>query len=242
MQDKSGNPTLSQGILEKLRAREVADHATVGGTVSKILILLAITVVSAIFAWQITDTMPFVVMGGALVGLGLAFVIAFRPQQSATLAPLYAVAEGFLIGGLSYLFAQAYGSSIIIQAVGLTGAIALSTLFLYQARVVRVTEKFRSIVIIATVGIALYYLIALGLSFFGVSVPLIYDTGTAGIIFSLVVIFLAALNLLIDFDTIERATQAKLPKYFEWYGAFALLVTIVWLYIEVLRLLGKLKN
>ncbi len=240
--DKSGNPTLSQGIIDKLRAQESIDHATIGGTIPKVGMLMVLMLASAGYAWSVADTMPFVTMLGALIGLALALVTAFRPQGSAITAPLYAIAEGLFVGGISYFFAQGYGSAIVAQAVGLTGAIFFSTLFLYQARVVRVTDKIRSIILIATFGVALYYVAALVISLFGVQMPLIYDSGPFGIIFSLVVVFIASLNLLLDFDFVERAATYKLPKFFEWYGAFALLVTVVWLYVELLRLLGKTRG
>jgi uncharacterized YccA/Bax inhibitor family protein len=170
-----------------------------------------------------------------------ALIASFVPKSTPVTAPLYALAEGFLLGAISHWANNAYGG-IVLQAVALTGVIFFSTLFLYQTRIVKVTEKFKSVVMIATLGIFLYYMLTFVLSLFGVSAPLIYDSGTFGIIFSLVIIFIAALNLLLDFNFVETAAANKAPKVFEWYGAFGLMVTLVWLYLEVLRLLAKTRS
>lgn len=175
------------------------------------------------------------------MALIFGLVASFVPKSTPVTAPLYAVAEGVLLGAVS-MWASQYLGNIVIQAVALTGVVFFSTLFLYQTRVVRVTEKFKSIVLIATLGIFLYYALTLILSIFGIHMPLIYDNGTWGIVFSLVVIFIAALNLLLDFNFVETAVENKAPKLFEWYGAFGITVTLIWLYLEILRLLAKIRS
>lgn len=149
--------------------------------------------------------------------------------------------EGVVLGAISQIFNQS-SDGIVVQAILLTFAVFLAVLILYTSRLVRVTAKTRAIIITSTVAIGLYYLIAIIFGLFGVQVPLIYDTGTFGIIFSVIVVFIAALNLLLDFDFIERTAENKAPKVFEWFGAFSLMLTLVWLYLEVLRLLGKTRG
>lgn len=244
-QEQSGNPALSKKAMERIMAVESADHATVGGTVFKTVILILLVAVAGVFGWraigQITGSSALLLIGAAVAAMVFGLVASFAPKTTPITAPLYALAEGVLLGAISRWANDAYGS-IVVQAIALTGVIFFSTLFLYQARIVKVTEKFRSIVFIATLGIMLYYVVAFVLSLFGITAPLIWDTGTFGIIFSLAVIFIAALNLLLDFNFVESAAASKAPKVFEWYGAFALTVTLVWLYIEILRLLGKTRG
>ena len=244
-QDKSGNPALSKKIMDRVMEVESTSHATVGGTIVKTLILLTLVIIAGAFSWQsaanISAGIGFAIMGAAIAALIFGLIASFVPKTAPITAPLYALAEGYLLGAVSRWANDAYGG-IVVQAIALTGVIFFVTLFLYQARIVRVTQKFRSVVIIATVGIFAYYALTLILGLFGVQVPLIYNTGTFGIIFSLVVIFIAALNLLLDFNMVETAAANKAPKVFEWFGAFALMVTLVWLYFEVLRLLGNVRN
>lgn len=226
-------------------AVESANHATVGGTVIKTLILLVLVITAGVFSWQsagsMTGSIGLAITGASIAALIFGITASFVPRLSPIMAPLYALAEGYLLGAVSRWANDAYGG-IVVQAIALTGVIFFVTLFLYQTRIVRVTEKFKSVVIIATVGIFFYYLLAFGLGLFGVQAPLIYNTGTWGIVFSLAIIFIAALNLLLDFNLVETAAAKKAPKVFEWYGAFALMVTLVWLYLEVLRLLGNARN
>lgn len=244
-QDQSGNPALNKKVMERVMAVESADHATVGGTVFKTLILLALVIAGGVFSWRIAGSMSgtaiTLLIVSSIAALGLGFATAFVPKIAPFTAPLYAVAEGFLLGAISRWANDAYGG-IVVQAIALTGVVFFSTLFLYQTRIVKVTEKFRSIVLIATLGIGLYYLVAFILSFFSVQAPLIWDSGPWGIVFSLIIIFIAALNLLLDFNFVETAAANKAPKVFEWYGAFGLMVTLIWLYIEILRLLAKTRN
>lgn len=243
MQDKTGNPAFGAKALERLQATESTSYATVGGTTIKILILLALVIISGYFGWQgaahNSASVVFLMAGAAIGSLIFALLAIFMPKTTPVTAPLYALAEGYLLGVISKYAEVSYGG-IVVQAIALTGVILFTTLFLYQARIVKVTQKFRSIVIISTVGIAVYFLLALILGLFGVEMPLIYNTGTFGIIFSLVVVFVASLNLFLDFDFIERTASSKsAPKVFEWYGAFGLMVTLIWLYISIIRLLSN---
>lgn len=243
--EKSGNPALKQSALDRIAALEKSDTATISGTVTKIVILLGLLLFGAVAGWRAVSTMSnsgSILLFGSLIGATiLAFVTIFMPKVSPITAPFYAVLEGVVLGAVSQLFNKAY-DGIALQAVLLTIAVFLSTLVLYTSRLVRVTEKMRAIIFISTLAIALYYLVAFVVGLFGGSVPLIYSSGTFGIIFSVIVVFIAALNLLLDFDFIERAANGKSPKVFEWYGAFSLMVTLVWLYLEILRLLGKARN
>lgn len=243
MQDKTGNPAFGTKALERIDTAETSSYATVKGTMFKILILLAIVFASGYFGWQAVSHNSAGVMimmfGSLIAALIFAMLAIFIPKTSPITAPLYALAEGYLLGVISKFAENSYGG-IVVQAIALTGIILFTTLFLYQARVIKVTEKFRSVVIIATVGIFVYYLVAMILGLFGINMPLIYNTGTFGIIFSLIVVFIASLNLFLDYDFVEKTAASKsAPKVFEWYGAFGLMVTLVWLYISVIRLLGN---
>ncbi len=241
----SGNPALSKSAMARLRSLEASKTATVGGTISKIVLLLAILTGGAVVGWRMAMNSPEtvgVLLIASIVGASIAALVTiFVPRVAAFTSPIYALLEGVLLGAISMWMDEAYGG-IVLQAIVLTLGVLASTLFLYSTGMVRVTEKMRSIILIATLGIALYYVINLVFTFFGSSLPLIYDSGTGGIIFSLIVVGIASLNLLLDYDFIDRAAKGNLPKQFEWYGAFSLLVTLVWLYIEILRLLGKTKN
>ncbi len=231
--------------MERVMAVESTSHATVTGTVIKTVLLLFLVIATGIFGWNMAGSasvsMLVLIGASAIAALVFALIASFVPKSTPITAPLYALAEGFLLGAISRWANDAYGG-IVLQAIALTGVIFFSTLFLYQARIVTVTEKFKSVVMIATLGIFLYYLLSFVLGLFGITAPLIYDSGTFGIIFSLVIIFIAALNLLLDFNFVETAATNKAPKVFEWYGAFGLMVTLVWLYLEVLRLLAKTRS
>ncbi len=168
-------------------------------------------------------------------GFVIALVMVFKQTWSPWLAPAYALAEGLFVGAISAYFNSAFAERapfIIMQAVGLTFGTVIAMFILYKMRVIRATETFKSVIITATMGIAIFYLISIGLRFFNIDIPFIHEGSTFGIIFSLVVVGIAALNLILDFDMIERGSNMGAPKYMEWYGAFGLLVTIVWLYLE----------
>lgn len=244
-QDRSGNPTLSKGAIDRVMAIESADHATVNGTIFKTVILVLMVFIAGAFSWQWAATLSggvtWLLGISSIVALAVGFLAAFKPETTPVTAPIYAIAEGFLLGVISRWASESFGN-IVVQAIALTGVIFFTTLFLYQAKIVKVTEKFRSVVVIATLGIFAYYLITLVLGIFGVNVPLVYSNSSWGIAFSLAVVFIAALNLLLDFNFVESAANNKAPKVFEWYGAFGMVVTLVWLYLEILRLLGKARG
>lgn len=243
---KSGNPTLTEKIFSKSITATQHEVMTVGGTINKFGFLFLMTLASAAFAWhayyQGQNMMPYMI-GGAIGGLVIALIIAFKQTWAPFLAPLYGLVEGFFIGALSAIINEAFIESypgIIMQAVGLTFGTAFAMFLLYNFRIIKATEKFKSIIFTATAGIAIFYLIAMGLRFFNIDIPFLHEGGAIGIGFSLFVIAIAALNLIIDFDMIEKGAEMGAPKHMEWYCAFGLLVTIVWLYIEILRLLSKL--
>ena len=169
----------------------------------------------------------------------------FKKEWAPYLAPLYALLEGLFIGAISAYYNEAFAAkmpNIITNAVGLTFGTAIAMYFLYSYKIIRATEKFKAIVVTATAGIAIFYLIALVLRMFGVQMAFLHEGSLMGIGFSLVVVVIAALNLILDFDMMEQGAAAGAPKYMEWYGAFGLMVTIVWLYLEILRLLSKLAS
>jgi uncharacterized YccA/Bax inhibitor family protein len=176
-----------------------------------------------------------------LVGFVVALVLTFKPKLSRILAPIYAIAQGVFVGAISKVFNTAY-DGIVLQAVGITLGVFVVMLVLYRTGVIRVTDKMRRTVIGATMGVALFYGVSLLFSLFGANISFFNSSSLMGIGFSLLVAGLAAMNLALDFDFIERGEQSGLPKYFEWYAAFGLLVTMVWLYLEILRLLAKLRD
>lgn len=180
---------------------------------------------------------------GIIGGLISALAISFKPNWAPVLAPLYALLEGLFIGGISAIMNAAFAESypgLIMQAVGLTFGVALAMFLLYNFRIISATERFKSMVFTATLGIGIFYLITMVLRMFGVNVSFMYDSSLLSIGISLFVVAIAALNLIMDFDMIEQGAERGAPKFMEWYGAFGLMVTIVWLYIEILKLLSKL--
>lgn len=245
---KSGNPTLTEKIFTKSSGFADDTTMTVNGTLNKFGFLFLMMMASAIFAWfqfENGKDVNVLMITGAIGGLIVAIVLAFKPVWAPYLAPAYALLEGLFVGGISvvinYAMAESY-PGIIMQAVGLTFGVAISMFLLYNFRIIKATEKFKSVIITATMGIAFFYLIAFGLSFFNIDIPFLHEGGWLGIGFSLFVVAIAALNLILDFDMIEQGAENGAPKFMEWYGAFGLMVTIVWLYIEILRLLTKLTS
>lgn len=217
---------------------------TVAGTINKSFILLLILIASAFVTWSMAfdgQNPIFLTIGGAITGLVFVLITTFKPQLSTYLSPAYAVAEGLFIGGLSAIFEIRY-PGIVIQAVGATFVTFLVCFALYKYNIVQVTEKFRSVVIAATVAIGLYYLLSWVLTFFISFQPVHYGNSMMSIGISVFVIIIAALNLFLDFDQIEKGAAQRAPKYMEWYGAMGLMITLVWLYVEFLRLLSKLSS
>lgn len=250
---RSGNPALQESTFLDLGTgtvvRNDASAMSLNGTVNKTGILLLLTVITATFAWSQTITptgevaagASVYLWGGAIGGLVLALMTVFKKTWSPVTAPLYAVVEGFFLGAISAIY-NAQFQGIVMQAVMLTFGIMLALLFAYRSGLIKATENFKLGVVAATGGVALIYLATIGLGLFGIKIPYIHESGLIGIGFSLVVVVIASLNLVLDFDFIEKGVEAGAPKYMEWYGAFGLMVTLVWLYLELLRLLSKLQS
>ncbi|MEP7277489.1 MAG: Bax inhibitor-1/YccA family protein [Bacteroidota bacterium] len=250
---KSGNPVLSEKTFQQQIVVNQSEVMTQRGALNKFFLLFLLVMGTALYTWrayaQGVDISSWIWIG-AIGGLITAIVLSFKPVWASFLAPVYALFEGAFVGGISALYNFAFkgaaqtgaGGGIVMQAVGLTFAVVIAMFALYQFRVIKATQRFKSIIIVATVGIAVFYMLAMVLRMFHIDMPLIHSSGTFGIVFSLVVVAIAALNLILDFDMIETGAATGAPKYMEWYGAFALLVTIVWLYIEILRLLGKMNS
>lgn len=223
------------------------DVMTVNGTVWATAALLVLVLAAGVVGWTSVDStatsvslpgwLPIVLLGG----LGVAVLTIFKPTLARFTAPVYALLQGALLGAISALYNTAY-DGIVVQAVGLTVGVLAVMLFLYATRVIEVTDKLRMGIVAATAGIALVYVVNLVLSLFGASVPFLHDTGAMGIGISLLIVGVAAFNLLLDFDLIERGSKLGAPKHMEWYAAFGLLVTLIWLYLELLRLLAKLQS
>jgi uncharacterized YccA/Bax inhibitor family protein len=217
---------------------------TLSGTINKTALLFLILAASSMVTWWMAfngmnPILP--AMGGAIVGLILVVISSFKPQASPYLAPGYALFEGLFIGGISAIFELRY-PGIVINAVGATLVTFLVCLGLYKFKIVKVTEQFKSVVIAATLAIATYYLISWVVSMFTSFTPVHYGNSPMSIGISVFVIIIAALNLFLDFDQIEKGVAQRMPKYMEWFGAMGLMITLVWLYIEFLRLLSKLAN
>jgi len=254
---RSGNPALKESTFLDLGTGSVVSREggtmTLNGTVNKTGILLLLSVLTAAFAWTqsvvtgpdgVATVAPGIMiyaLGGAIGGFILAMVTVFKKEWSAVTAPMYALVEGFFLGAISAVFELKY-PGIVFQAVLLTFGTLGALLAAYRSGLIRATENFKLGVVAATGGIALVYLVSMGLRLFGKEMPLIHESGIVGIGFSLFVVVIAALNLVLDFDFIESGVEAGAPKYMEWYGAFGLMVTLVWLYIEFLRLLAKLQS
>lgn len=237
------NPILNDNFGEQERVLQ-GEPMTVNGTLQITLFLGVLLVVAAAFVWSkfamgYTDIATSLTFGGAIAGFIIGLIVAFT--RTKFLIPVYAVCEGLFLGGISATMEASY-PGIVSQAVVGTFAALFSMLLLYRANLIKCSDKFRSVIFIATASIAVIYLVDIIGHFFGYAVPMINTSTNFGIGFSLVVILIAALNLIIDFDFIERGAQRMLPKDYEWYGAFGLMVTLVWLYLEILRLLAKMKE
>ena len=261
---RTSNPALNDAVF-RIHDASATDAMTLQGTVVKTGILLSLLVIAAGFTWGETMTAinqaplaeavegagrlaaaPQVVYNfllfGAIGGFVLALVTIFKPVVAPYTSPLYAVAEGLFLGGISALFETMY-SGVVIPAIALTFGTLAALLTAYATRLVKATENFKLGVVAATGGIAIFYLATMVLGMFGVTVfSSFFQSGAIGIGFSLFVVVIAALNLVLDFDFIEKGCESGAPKYMEWYAGFGLLVTLVWLYLEILRLLVKLRG
>ena len=248
---KSGNPTLSEKRFKDTVLDSVVnfDNAmTVKGTLNKFGFMFLMVMGTAFYSWkefmQGGNVMPLL-LTGAIGGLVVAIVIIFKKEWAPFLAPAYALLQGLFLGAVSATYNSAFAEqapNIIMNAVGLTFGTAIAMYLLYSFKIIQATQKFKAIIFTATAGIAVFYVITFVLGFFGIQIPFLHEGSALGIGFSLFVVALAALNLIIDFDMIEKGAEGGAPKYMEWYGAFGLMVTIIWLYLEILRLLSKISK
>jgi uncharacterized YccA/Bax inhibitor family protein len=249
---RTSNPAFSRKIYERSYSEATDDTVmTLRGTANKSFLMLLLVILGATYTWRIffqnTDpeaiprSLVYYMIGGGLGGFLISLAIMFRPVWSPWAAPVYAVLEGLFLGAISAFF-EFKLPGIVIQAAGLTFLTLFSMLFLYRTGIIRVTDKFRMGVFAATGGIALMYLAGFILGLFGINFPLMHGNGTLGIIIGVVICGVAALNLVLDFDFIRQGAESRLPKFMEWYSAFALMVTLVWLYLEILRLLARINS
>ncbi len=251
---KSSNPVFGKSVFERTQVGVQEDRMTINGTVNKTGLMLLIVVFAALFTWRkffgalefstpeaaMSAVGPWII-GGAIGGFIAAIITVFSPKRASIFAPIYAVLEGLFLGGISALFESMY-PGLVMRAISLTFGVFLIMLFLFRSGKIRATGKFRMGVIAATGGIALIYFISFIAGLFGANIGFLHGNSLFSIGFSLVVVGIAALNLILDFDFIERGAASGAPKYMEWYGAFGLMVTLVWLYLELLRLLAKIAS
>jgi len=242
---RTGNPTLRANAFSGTQAAPGEESMTLQGAVNKTAILLFLVVAASCITWGQLRVNPAYAMRWsmiwALVGFVVAMVTVFKKAWAPVTAPIYAVVEGLLLGVLSSLFELQY-PGVVIQAVALTFGTLAALLVAYSTRLIQVTQNFRLGVFAATGGICILYLVDIVMAFFGHRIPMIHESGWLGIGFSVFVVIIAALNLVLDFDFIEQASQSEQAKYMEWYAGFGLLVTLIWLYMEILRLLSKVSR
>jgi len=241
---KSGNPSFKNAYDKVGVAVNSSKAMTVNGAIGKTGILLILVAIGAMITWNLFTSITYAYLVMPLFWIGLiggfisCLVIVFKKEMAPYLSPVYAVLEGLALGGISVI-ANSYYPGIVFQAISLTFVVTTVMLLLYRFRIIRATKKFVAVIFIATASIAVFYLVSFILSFFGITSPAFAAT-PLGIGISVFVVIIAALNLIIDFAFIEEGAQYQAPKYMEWYGAFGLMVTLVWLYIEILRLLMKI--
>ncbi|HET6557979.1 MAG TPA: Bax inhibitor-1/YccA family protein [Prolixibacteraceae bacterium] len=251
---KSSNPVFAKDIFNQSATRTSDEVMTVNGTINKTGLMLLIVVFAATFTWRkffgafdpaFPGAMPAGIagwmIGGAIGGLITALITVFSPRRAALTAPIYAVFQGLFLGAMSAMF-EAKFPGLVMRAISLTFGVFAVMLMLYRSGTIRATEKFRTIIFAATGGIALVYLGSFIAGLFGVNVSFLHGNSLLSIGISLFIVVVAALNFILDFDMIDRGAAAHAPKYMEWYGAFGLMVTLIWLYMEMLRLLSKLSS
>jgi len=252
---ESSNPTLSEKIFRRSMDgidQSATDVMTVRGSIQKFGFLMLLVLAGAAYTWKLyysfkVPTMMGFLLFGLVGGMICALITTFKPRLAKYLSPAYAVLEGFLLGGLSAIINEQMKvkyPNIIMHAVLLTFGVAFAVFLLYNARIIQATQKFKAVIYSSIVGIGIFYLINLVLGFFGVHIPFMQfgDNSVIGIVVNLFVVVIAALSLVLNFDQIETGEKLGAPKYMEWYGAFGLLVTIVWLYLEILRLLSRFSS
>lgn len=242
---ESGNPTLNSRVWGSNVARSSSNVMTLQGAVNKCFIMLGLVVATAIVSWNTLaerpELMGVLAFGGGLAGFVVAMIACFKPRSTPVTGPIYAVLEGLFIGAVSLLFESRY-PGIVQHAVLMTFGVFAMMLFLYKIRALQATPGFVKGVIAATGAIFVVYALSWILMLFGIQMPFLYSGGLAGIGISVVIVVIAALNLIIDFAVIEQGAATGQEKYMEWYAAFGLTVTLVWLYLEILRLLGKMRR
>ena len=236
---RSGNPVLNKSTF--LSSYVQSEKMTINGTVNKTLISLILLITSGYYCF--TSISPIIIIGGAIGGLIVAIITIFKKEWAPITVPIYALLEGCFLGGVSYMYNTMY-EGIVSNAIFLTIGILLSLLFAYKSGWIKPTENFKLGLVAATGGIFIVYLVNFVMSFFGSQMGImdINNSSMFSIGFSLFVVVIASLNLVLDFDFIEEGAEKGAPKYMEWYGAFGLLVTLIWLYLEILRLLAKLNS
>lgn len=242
----SSNPALKKDTFQVSATQE---RMTFAGVANKGMLLLVFLLTTFIYGWNTTlDALsqgaapsPAIMFGSGILAFILAFVTIFKKEWSPITAPLYAFSEGLLLGVISAVYNYKF-QGIVFNAVCLTFGTFISLLLMYRWGFIKATGTFKKVIFAATAGIGIVYLVGFILSFFSIQIPFIHSAGPIGIGFSLFVVAIAALNLVLDFDSIEHGVRAGAPKYMEWYSSFALLITLVWLYIEILRLLSKLNR
>lgn len=240
---ESSNPAFRNGAFTRTVAIPDEGVMTLGGTVFKSFVLVLVTTGFTVYTWQkipLADIGPYVI-GGAIGGFLIAMLTIFRPSLAPWTAPIYAVLEGIALGGISALYSSRY-AGLPAQAVALTFGVFIVMLGLYSSGLVRATPVFRRVIVTAGLALMGFYLLTFVVSFFGVQMPLVNSASPMGIAFSVVACLIASFFLILDFDLISEGVQRQAPKRMEWYGAFTLLVSLVWIYLEMLRLLGKLRR
>lgn len=251
---RTSNPVLNAEAFGREGAVGVGESMTIQGAVNKTLLLLLFLIVPAYWVWGMVGkpvmfeenvtispmVMPLI-MGGSIAGFIFALITAFKRQWAGVTAPIYAVCQGLAMGGISAMYELRF-QGIVFQAVSLTVATLFCLLLAYKSGLVKATEKFKAGIFAATGAVFLVYMVNMIMGFFGNSITILNSNNNFGILFSVIIVVIAALNLVLDFDVIERGAEQGAPKYMEWYGAFGLMVTLIWLYLEILRLLSKLRS
>jgi uncharacterized YccA/Bax inhibitor family protein len=245
---KTSNPVFRASVYRGQGMQAAyGETMTIDGTIHRTGILLVCVLATALWTWsQFLSTRDPASVGipiliGVFGGLIMALVTCFKKEWSPVTAPIYALLEGLFLGGVSAIMEVKY-PGIAIQSVGLTFGVCFCMLAAYRTGLIQATRRFTIGVVAATGGICLFYFVTMLLGFFGIGVPGVFGGGPVGVLFSLFVVAIAALNLVLNFNFIEQGVEQGAPKYMEWYGAFGLVVTLVWLYLEILRLLGKLRG
>ncbi len=241
---RSGNPALTANTFREAGAVSADESMTIMGTVHKTALALALLMLTATYTWNLPLEDPRVnafILIGFIGGLIFGFITVFKKTLAPYTTPAYALLEGLALGGISSFFESRY-PGIVTQAIFLTFGTLAALLLAYRSGLIKPTENFKLGIVAATGGIAIFYVLSIVLGLFGITMPLIHSSSPMGILFSMAVVTIAALNLVLDFDFIESGAENDAPKYMEWYGAFGLLVTLIWLYLEILRLLAKLQS